>query len=266
MKNVLQKWGYSLAGVAVGFLAVVATSRCGSDPVTGQNYSQIERLARPAINEGLVTTNDLLNLYNAVAPTVDLTTPAANVITNVAQVLTAIYAGVCFVSQFGGVTDGTAANAPKPGLIACPKVGNDVLVGTALDPAITTSAGLYVNQIAGWFLPDVMRIDTDLGDVSGTNKTGYFVDATNSLCGGGAAGKPLLCGGRRFGDNVGDATYLVLFATNFIPGVSTDANTALSTTFLQGTVPVGTTPATTAAFVQGHKSGESTFPYIPRPY
>lgn len=39
-------------------------------------FMQVERLARPAINEGLIITNDLLNLWNTVPPTVD-TTPAA---------------------------------------------------------------------------------------------------------------------------------------------------------------------------------------------
>ena len=40
-------------------------------------YRQVERLARPAINEGLIITNDLLNAFNSVPPTVDLTSAAA---------------------------------------------------------------------------------------------------------------------------------------------------------------------------------------------
>ena len=39
-------------------------------------YQQVERLARPAINEGLITSNSLLNAFNSVPPTVDLS-PAA---------------------------------------------------------------------------------------------------------------------------------------------------------------------------------------------
>jgi Domain of unknown function (DUF4331) len=45
------------------------------DPATGK-YQQVERLGRPGINEGLVTNNNLLNIFNSVPPTVDLS-PAA---------------------------------------------------------------------------------------------------------------------------------------------------------------------------------------------
>ncbi len=46
------------------------------DPQSGQ-YRQVERLARPAVNEGLVVSNDLLNAFNSVPPTIDLTSAAA---------------------------------------------------------------------------------------------------------------------------------------------------------------------------------------------
>jgi hypothetical protein len=39
-------------------------------------YNQVERLGRPAINEGLITSNNLLNIFNSVPPTADLS-PAA---------------------------------------------------------------------------------------------------------------------------------------------------------------------------------------------
>jgi hypothetical protein len=41
------------------------------------NYQQVERLARPAINEGLIVSNDLLNTFNSVPPTADVTPAAA---------------------------------------------------------------------------------------------------------------------------------------------------------------------------------------------
>lgn len=40
------------------------------------SYKQVERLGRPAINEGLIRDNDLLNLWNSVDPSVDATTAA----------------------------------------------------------------------------------------------------------------------------------------------------------------------------------------------
>ncbi len=46
------------------------------DPVTGK-YQQVERLARPGINEGLITSNSLLNTFNSVPPTADLSPAAA---------------------------------------------------------------------------------------------------------------------------------------------------------------------------------------------
>jgi Domain of unknown function (DUF4331) len=45
------------------------------DPATGK-YQQVERLARPAVNEGLILSNNLLNIFNSVPPTAD-TSPAA---------------------------------------------------------------------------------------------------------------------------------------------------------------------------------------------
>jgi Domain of unknown function (DUF4331) len=46
------------------------------DPITGK-YQQVERLARPGINEGLLTSNSLLNTFNSVPPTADLSPAAA---------------------------------------------------------------------------------------------------------------------------------------------------------------------------------------------
>jgi hypothetical protein len=45
------------------------------DPATGR-YQQVERLGRPGVNEGLITSNNLLNIFNSVPPTAD-TSPAA---------------------------------------------------------------------------------------------------------------------------------------------------------------------------------------------
>lgn len=44
-----------------------------------EGYTQIERLARPAINEALVISNDYLNAFNAIPPTADLSDAAAPV-------------------------------------------------------------------------------------------------------------------------------------------------------------------------------------------
>lgn len=45
--------------------------------VTAQaQFQQCERLARPAINEGLIVTNDLLNAFNSVPPSADFSAAA----------------------------------------------------------------------------------------------------------------------------------------------------------------------------------------------
>ncbi len=59
------------------------------DPRTGQ-YNQMERLARPAINEGLIVTNDFLNAFNSIPPTADLSPAAAPVGAEAAKTLKAL--------------------------------------------------------------------------------------------------------------------------------------------------------------------------------
>jgi hypothetical protein len=46
------------------------------DPSTGK-FQQIERLGRPGVNEGLIVSNNLLNIFNSVPPTADLSPAAA---------------------------------------------------------------------------------------------------------------------------------------------------------------------------------------------
>jgi hypothetical protein len=48
------------------------------DPKTGI-YTQVERLGRPAVNEGLILTPAFLNAFNSIPPSVDLTPAAAPV-------------------------------------------------------------------------------------------------------------------------------------------------------------------------------------------
>ncbi len=63
-----------------------------SAPVQAQTttLTQVERLARPAINEGLLITNAYLNAYNSIPPTQDAAALAGPVGTEVVSVLTAV--------------------------------------------------------------------------------------------------------------------------------------------------------------------------------
>lgn len=93
-----------------------------SIPGTTGKFNQVERLARPAINEGLVVTNDFLNALNSVSPDFEA----------------AALAGQEPAAGIAGPIVGEA----KKTLIA---FGN-------------TDA--RANSLLGAFLPDVMRIDT----------------------------------------------------------------------------------------------------------
>lgn len=83
-------------------LPVAALVGCGSDnnggggggggdsaATLGAEGTQIERLARPVINEGLILSNDFLNAFNMIPPTADLTEAAAPVLAEAAAVITA---------------------------------------------------------------------------------------------------------------------------------------------------------------------------------
>ena len=89
-------------------------------PLSG---SQIDRLARPAINEGLSITDASLNAFNSIPPSADLSPAAAPVLAEDANTLMAF-----------------AALGQKLGLPPAPSVATTV----------------------GAFVPDVMRIDTRL--------------------------------------------------------------------------------------------------------
>lgn len=91
--------------IALGFVALLSLASCGDGgsssnsrggpqqeqggtPETqtenqvgplGDNGLQVERLARPAINEGLIITNAFLNAFNSIPPSADLSEAAAPV-------------------------------------------------------------------------------------------------------------------------------------------------------------------------------------------
>jgi len=89
---------------------------------SGKNFTQVERLARPAVNEGLVVTNGFLNTLNSVTPDFE-------------------------AAALAGQEPAASAAAPIVG-----EVKNTLLaLGNSDERA---------NALIGAFLPDVMRIDT----------------------------------------------------------------------------------------------------------
>lgn len=147
-----------------------ATPTPGPSPVAPITNVQVEQLARPAINEGLLVTNTFLNTYNAVGPA--FIRAALNNSTSPEGVA----AGPIFAEATANLAKFVALNA------------------TITGPAINTT----VTAIVGALLPDVMRIDTTLN-------IGVAQEAFNSTVNN--VGSPV--GGRKLTDDVIDTVLQV---------------------------------------------------------
>ena len=76
-----------LAAIAIAAVIPAATCHKSSDG-GAVTYVQVERLARPAVNEGLVLTNTNLNAWNSIPPSADLS--STSVVNEVVGTLTAL--------------------------------------------------------------------------------------------------------------------------------------------------------------------------------
>jgi hypothetical protein len=57
--------------VALALSAAAIVPACGGSNGNDMTWVQVERLGRPAINEGLFVTNDFLNAVNSISPDQD---------------------------------------------------------------------------------------------------------------------------------------------------------------------------------------------------
>lgn len=177
-------------------------------------YLQIERLGRPAVNEGLVYTNDFLNAFNSIPPSADTSAAASPVVGEAAGVITAVY---------------TVAGGHPLG-----------------------SAGEFVNEVAGEFLPDVMRIDTTQSfPLDQQAYAGAVAGPVGRLTGIG-----ILTGGRKIEDDVMDDTLSALAGT--LP-----AGVFVS----DGVSYAGHNPQQGHQMLHGATSylGAASFPYLAKP-
>jgi Domain of unknown function (DUF4331) len=76
----------ALSGCGSGGAGTQLVSVVPQTPTT-TTWVQVDRLARPGINEGLILSNDNLNAYNSVPPSVDLTAAASGVVAEAAASL-----------------------------------------------------------------------------------------------------------------------------------------------------------------------------------
>ncbi len=77
-----------LAAIAIAAVIPAAKCRKSSDDGVVTTYVQVERLARPAVNEGLVLTNTNLNAWNSIPPSADA--GSTSVVNEVVGTLTAL--------------------------------------------------------------------------------------------------------------------------------------------------------------------------------
>lgn len=175
--------------------AAIFATGCGEDTneviqtSTGAQYKQIEQLARPGVNEGLLYTNSYLNTYNSVGP--DFVAAAlADPNSTQGQAAGPLFTEAKGVLKLLG--DLNAADSAGPGFPA----GVDGKVAA--------------------FLPDVMRIDSTL-DVAVAD-TAYSARLNSK-------GSPVA--GRKLTDDVIDITLTVLsdgaVQTDFVPYYPEDA-------------------------------------------
>jgi len=154
------------------------------DPAT--DFVQIERLGRPAINEGLIVSNDLLNAFNSVPPIADLS-PAAQAVRDEA-VLTLTALGNTppridkIVEAFfpdtlridltiqSGYTSGALALFPADGTEPVPQLRGgrlllddvvDATLGALVRDGIENDAISYLRSIGAIGPNDVIQLQTD---------------------------------------------------------------------------------------------------------
>lgn len=231
-------------------------------PPTGVTYRQVEQLARPAINEALLINSAFNEGYNATAPSF-AGVPEATldaVIGEAKTVLQALYLGTCLLDGAVGLSP---AEGLKPAGTPCHAVGGALftensLAGVTLTAASTTAAKAYADKVFSQFIPDVLRVDTEV------------VSNYLTLCDT-PSSTPLLCGGRFLNDDVVDITYNYLLAgaainkaapLQFRALVSDGVVFSLDDAKNSGNVSIPDATNTQ----QGHPAVSNTFPYSAAPF
>jgi hypothetical protein len=120
---------------ALALAAAAALPACAgnnSNPMMGQSFVQVERLARPAINEGLFVTNDFLNAVNSIRPDQDGAALVGPVAAEAVGTLQAL----------GQIGTANAVTPPQPGDVVAALIPDVMRIDTTL-PAIPLGTGAY---------------------------------------------------------------------------------------------------------------------------
>lgn len=143
------------AALALSAAAVIpaCSGSNGAPPMT--TWVQVERLGRPAINEGLFVTNDFLNAVNSISPDQDGGALVGPVFNEAAGTLVAI-------GTIGG------GLAPNPGDVVAALIPDVMRIDTTIASPVGTSA--YANG--------AMAVGTTVRPVAGRKLEDDVVDIT----------------------------------------------------------------------------------------
>jgi|SRR5882672_776580 len=121
--------------VALALAAAAALPACAGNhdsPMMKAAWVQVERLARPAINEGLFVTNDFLNAVNSIRPDQDAAALTGAVAAEAVGTLQAL----------GQIGTANAVTPPQPGDVVAALIPDVMRIDTAL-PAIPLATTGY---------------------------------------------------------------------------------------------------------------------------
>lgn len=149
------------AALALSAAAVIPACGGSHDAPEATSWVQVERLARPAINEGLFVTNDYLNAVNSIRPDQDAGALVGPVFNEAAATLVAL-------GTIGGVA------APAPGDVVTALIPDVMRIDTTIASPVGTAAyangavaiGSTVRPVAG------RKIEDDVIDVTYAVLTG----------------------------------------------------------------------------------------------
>ena len=141
--------------ITLALSAAAAIPACGGNhdaPPMGTTWVQVERLARPAINEGLFVTNDFLNAVNSISPDQD----------GAALVGAVAAEAVGTLQALGQIGTANAATPPMPGDVVASLIPDVMRIDTSIASPVGTSAyansavavGTTVRPVAGRKLED----------------------------------------------------------------------------------------------------------------
>lgn len=150
--------------VLLGLLMAAFVPACNDDSDDGvaQSWQQVERLARPAVNEGLFVTNDILNTVNSITPAQE---PGALVGAVLAEA----------VATLDGVDTLAGGNNVDPNDVVAAFIPDVMRIDTTI-----VSPGVAYSNMA-------VAFGTVVRPVAGRKITDDVIDITLTVLAGGAA-------------------------------------------------------------------------------